>query len=126
MSEFAVQIQENFDEIHRSNVRLHKLTTLQGETIKAIQESCAKLSKASEETNKGLNQVFEEKYQCKRDRECLYQDIKKLFNVVQNMKPQPQGHSLNNPYQEDNKPDFLLDNKPRSQSQYQYGDNMAY
>ncbi|MBW0502892.1 hypothetical protein O181_042607 [Austropuccinia psidii MF-1] len=42
------------------------------------------------------------------------------------MKPQPQGHSLDNPYQEDIKPDVLLDNNPRSPSQYQYGDNMNY
>ncbi|MBW0487473.1 hypothetical protein O181_027188 [Austropuccinia psidii MF-1] len=42
------------------------------------------------------------------------------------MKPQPQGHDLNNPYQEDIKPDVLLDNKPRSLSQYQDGDNMTY
>ncbi|MBW0491119.1 hypothetical protein O181_030834 [Austropuccinia psidii MF-1] len=42
------------------------------------------------------------------------------------MNPQPQGHALENPYQEDIKPDVLLDNKPRSPSQYQDGDNMTY
>ncbi|MBW0492408.1 hypothetical protein O181_032123 [Austropuccinia psidii MF-1] len=42
------------------------------------------------------------------------------------MKPQPQGHALDNPYQEDIKPDFLLDNNPRSPSPYQDGDNMTY
>ncbi|MBW0485572.1 hypothetical protein O181_025287 [Austropuccinia psidii MF-1] len=42
------------------------------------------------------------------------------------MKPQPQGHALDNPYQEDIKPDFLLDDKSRSPSQYQDGDNMTY
>ncbi|MBW0480285.1 hypothetical protein O181_020000 [Austropuccinia psidii MF-1] len=35
------------------------------------------------------------------------------------MKYQPQGHSLDNTYQEDIKPDVLLDNKTRSPSQYQ-------
>ncbi|MBW0481534.1 hypothetical protein O181_021249 [Austropuccinia psidii MF-1] len=42
------------------------------------------------------------------------------------MKPQPQGHALDNPYQEKIKPDFFLDNKPISPSQYQDGDNMTY
>ncbi|MBW0478537.1 hypothetical protein O181_018252 [Austropuccinia psidii MF-1] len=43
------------------------------------------------------------------------------------MKPQPQGHFLDNPYhQEDMKPDALLENKARSPSQYQDGDNMSY
>ncbi|MBW0466110.1 hypothetical protein O181_005825 [Austropuccinia psidii MF-1] len=42
------------------------------------------------------------------------------------MNPQPQGHALYNPYQEDIKPDVLLDNNPRSLSQYQDGDNMTY
>ncbi|MBW0515868.1 hypothetical protein O181_055583 [Austropuccinia psidii MF-1] len=37
-----------------------------------------------------------------------------------------QGHSLNHPYQEDIKTDVFLDNKPRSLSQYQDGDNMTY
>ncbi|MBW0523682.1 hypothetical protein O181_063397 [Austropuccinia psidii MF-1] len=60
------------------------------------------------------------------DWDCLDQDINKLFNVCQNMKPQPQGHALDNPYQEEIKPNVLLDNKPISQSQYQDGDNMAY
>ncbi|MBW0527129.1 hypothetical protein O181_066844 [Austropuccinia psidii MF-1] len=41
------------------------------------------------------------------------------------MKPQPQGHALDNSYQYI-KPDFLWDNKSRSPSQYQYGDNMTY
>ncbi|MBW0496923.1 hypothetical protein O181_036638 [Austropuccinia psidii MF-1] len=100
---------------------------LQEATIKAIQESYAQLIKVSEETNKILNQVFEEKHHCKRDRDCLDQDIKKFLNVYQNMKPQPEGHVLENPYQqEDIKPDALLVNKERSPSQYQDGDNMSY
>ncbi|MBW0460373.1 hypothetical protein O181_000088 [Austropuccinia psidii MF-1] len=43
------------------------------------------------------------------------------------MKPQPEGHALENPYhQEDIKPDSLVVNKARSASQYQDGDNMSY
>ncbi|MBW0505299.1 hypothetical protein O181_045014 [Austropuccinia psidii MF-1] len=43
------------------------------------------------------------------------------------MKPQPQGHALDDPYhQEDIKPDALLGNKARSPSHYQDGDNMSY
>ncbi|MBW0526142.1 hypothetical protein O181_065857 [Austropuccinia psidii MF-1] len=43
------------------------------------------------------------------------------------MKPQPEGHALENPsHQEDIKPDALLVNKARSPSQYQDGDNMYY
>ncbi|MBW0532635.1 hypothetical protein O181_072350 [Austropuccinia psidii MF-1] len=98
--------------------------TLHEATIKAIQESCSKLCKASEETSKRLNQVFEKQYHGKRDRDCLDQDIKKLFDVCQNMKPKPQGHAWDNTYQEDIKPDVLFDNKQISPSQQQDGDNM--
>ncbi|MBW0539682.1 hypothetical protein O181_079397 [Austropuccinia psidii MF-1] len=42
------------------------------------------------------------------------------------MKPQTQGHAWDNPYQEDIKPDVLLDIMPRSSSQYQDGDKMTY
>ncbi|MBW0507181.1 hypothetical protein O181_046896 [Austropuccinia psidii MF-1] len=43
------------------------------------------------------------------------------------MKPQPQGHVLDDPYhQEDIEPDALLVNKERPTSQYQDGDNMSY
>ncbi|MBW0574097.1 hypothetical protein O181_113812 [Austropuccinia psidii MF-1] len=42
------------------------------------------------------------------------------------MKPQPQGNDLDNSYQEDIKPDVLMDDKSTSPSQYQYGDNMTY
>ncbi|MBW0575005.1 hypothetical protein O181_114720 [Austropuccinia psidii MF-1] len=126
MSQFAVKTEEKFDELHRSNEIFKELTTLHEATIKAIQESRAKLCKGSEETNKILNQVFEQKYPGNRERDFLDQEIKKLFNVYQNMKPQPQGHLLDNPYQEDLKQDLLLDNKPGSPSQYQDGDNMTY
>ncbi|MBW0466660.1 hypothetical protein O181_006375 [Austropuccinia psidii MF-1] len=60
LSQFSVQTQEKFDELHRSNVRLQELTILQEATMKSIQESCAKLNKASEETKNRLNQVSEE------------------------------------------------------------------
>ncbi|MBW0562025.1 hypothetical protein O181_101740 [Austropuccinia psidii MF-1] len=43
------------------------------------------------------------------------------------MKPQPQGHVMDNPYhQDDIKPDAMLVNKKRSPSPYQDGDNMSY
>ncbi|MBW0472098.1 hypothetical protein O181_011813 [Austropuccinia psidii MF-1] len=43
------------------------------------------------------------------------------------MKPQPQGHVMDNPYhQEDIKADAMLVNKARSPSQYQDGDYMSY
>ncbi|MBW0571760.1 hypothetical protein O181_111475 [Austropuccinia psidii MF-1] len=43
------------------------------------------------------------------------------------MKPQPQGHALDDPFhQEDIKPDAVLVNKARTPSQYQDGDNMSY
>ncbi|MBW0512238.1 hypothetical protein O181_051953 [Austropuccinia psidii MF-1] len=42
------------------------------------------------------------------------------------MNPQPEGHDLDNLYQEEIKPDVLLNKKLRSPSQYQDGDNMTY
>ncbi|MBW0529996.1 hypothetical protein O181_069711, partial [Austropuccinia psidii MF-1] len=109
MSQFAIQAQEQLDYFKRLNERLQRTAILQEAKIKAIQESCAQLSKASEETNKRLNGVFEEQNHCKRDRDCLYQEINKFFNVYQSMKPQPQGHALDYPYhQEDIKQDALL------------------
>ncbi|MBW0514426.1 hypothetical protein O181_054141 [Austropuccinia psidii MF-1] len=116
MSQCTVQTKEKFDELHRRNESWRKLTTLHGATVKAMQQSCAQLYKASEQTNKRLNQVLEEHYHCKRDRDYLDQDINKLFNIFQNMKPQPQGHSLYNPYQEYIQQDFFFDNKPKYSS----------
>ncbi|MBW0476471.1 hypothetical protein O181_016186 [Austropuccinia psidii MF-1] len=127
MSQFAVQTKESLDDFKRMNERLQRKAILQEATIKSIQEICAQFSKASEETNKRLNQVFEEAHHCKRDRDFLDQDINKLFNFYQNMKRQPECHALENPYhQEDIKPDDLLVNKARSSSQYKEGDNMSY
>ncbi|MBW0462732.1 hypothetical protein O181_002447 [Austropuccinia psidii MF-1] len=126
MSQFLVRNQENLDELNRINLALQGFTALQEATIKAIQEGCAKLSKASQETYKRLNKVFEEKYHFKSNRDCLDQNINKFLNVFQNIKAQPQGHSLDNPYQEDIKPDVLLDNKKRYPSQYQDRYDMTY
>ncbi|MBW0511411.1 hypothetical protein O181_051126 [Austropuccinia psidii MF-1] len=43
------------------------------------------------------------------------------------MKPQPQGHVMNNPYhQEEIKPEGILVNKAGSLSQYQEGENMSF
>ncbi|MBW0569226.1 hypothetical protein O181_108941 [Austropuccinia psidii MF-1] len=96
-------------------------------TVKALQEGHSQLRKASEETNERLNKVFEEQNHCKRDRYCLYQDLNKLFNLYQKMKPQSQGLVLDNPYhQGDIKPDAFLGNKARCPSQYQDGENMSY
>ncbi|MBW0551141.1 hypothetical protein O181_090856 [Austropuccinia psidii MF-1] len=50
-----------------------------------------------------------------------------MFNVYHNLKPQPQGQVMDNPYhQEDIRPDALLVNEARSASQYQNGENMCY
>ncbi|MBW0562712.1 hypothetical protein O181_102427, partial [Austropuccinia psidii MF-1] len=95
--------------------------------VKTLQEGHAQLSKASEETNKRLNIVFEEQHHRRRERDCLDQVINKLFHVYHNMKPQPQGHVMDNPYYQDEiKPDSMLVNKARSPSQYQDGDNISY
>ncbi|MBW0538765.1 hypothetical protein O181_078480 [Austropuccinia psidii MF-1] len=42
------------------------------------------------------------------------------------MKPQPQGHVMDNPYNQDTKLDAILENNARSPSQYQDGENMSY
>ncbi|MBW0525955.1 hypothetical protein O181_065670 [Austropuccinia psidii MF-1] len=95
--------------------------------FKTLQEQYAQLRKASEETNKRLNLVFEEEHNNTRERDCLDQDINKQFNVYHNMKPQPQAHVMDNPYyQDDIKPDAMLVSKARSLSQQQDGDNMSY
>ncbi|MBW0520300.1 hypothetical protein O181_060015 [Austropuccinia psidii MF-1] len=87
-------------------------------SVENLQEGHAQLSKDSEETNKRLNLVFEEQHHIKRDRDCLDKDINKLFNVYHSMKPQPQGHDMDNPYhQDDIKPDAIMMNKARSPSQ---------
>ncbi|MBW0536300.1 hypothetical protein O181_076015 [Austropuccinia psidii MF-1] len=94
--------------------------------VKNLQEGHSQLSKAYEETNKRLNLVFAEKHNSKRDKDCLDQEINKPFNFYHNMKPQPPNLVVDNPYdQDDIKPDAILMNKARSQSQYKDGDNMS-
>ncbi|MBW0581579.1 hypothetical protein O181_121294 [Austropuccinia psidii MF-1] len=106
---------------------MKELTDSMDKILKALQEGHAQLSKASEETNKRLNIVFSEHHHSRRDRDCLDQDINKLSNVYHNMKPQPKGHVMNNPYHPDDiKPDAMLGNKERTPSQYQDGDNVSY
>ncbi|MBW0532607.1 hypothetical protein O181_072322 [Austropuccinia psidii MF-1] len=127
MSQFAEQTQNQFSGIQESHERIKTKTASMDKIVKTLQEGHAKLSKGSEETNKRLNLVFEEQHHSKRYRDFLDQDINKLFNVYHNMKPQPQGHVMNNLYhQEDIKLDSLLENKARSPSQYQDGDDMSY
>ncbi|MBW0530014.1 hypothetical protein O181_069729 [Austropuccinia psidii MF-1] len=127
MSQFAEQTHKQFSELEASHERMKDLTASMDKIVKTLQEGHAQLRKASEETNRRLNLVFEEQHHRKRDRDCLDQDIYKLFNVYHNMKPQPQGHVMDNPYyQDDIKPDSMLVSKERSPSQYQDGDNMSY
>ncbi|MBW0585444.1 hypothetical protein O181_125159 [Austropuccinia psidii MF-1] len=127
MSQYAEKTQKKFAELESSHERVKILTASMDKIVKNLQEGHAQLSEASEETNKRLNIVFEEQHHSKRDRDCLDQDINKLFNVYHSMKPQPQGHVMDNPYHQDEiKPDAMLMNKARSPSQYQDGDNMSY
>ncbi|MBW0567182.1 hypothetical protein O181_106897 [Austropuccinia psidii MF-1] len=127
MSQYSEKTQKKFAELEASHERMKELTSSMDKIVKNLQERHAQLSKASEETNKRLNIVFEEQHHSRRDRDCLDQDIKKLFNVYHNMKPQPQGHVMDNPYHPDDiKPDAMLGNKAIYSSQYQDGDNMSY
>ncbi|MBW0560373.1 hypothetical protein O181_100088 [Austropuccinia psidii MF-1] len=122
MSQYAAQFAKQFAELEASHERMKKLQASMEKIVENLQEGHAKFRKASEETNKRLNLVFEEQHHSKRDRNCLDQEIKKLFNVYHNLKPQPQGHVIENPYQ----PDDMLMYKTRSPSQYQDGDGMSY
>ncbi|MBW0512247.1 hypothetical protein O181_051962 [Austropuccinia psidii MF-1] len=127
MTQYAEKTQKQFAELQASYERMKKLTASLDKIVKTLKEGHAQLRKASEETNKRLNLVFEEQHHSKRDRDCLDQDINKLFNVYHNLKPQPQVRVMDNPYhQEEIKPDAMLVNKERSPSQYQDGDNMSY
>ncbi|MBW0465681.1 hypothetical protein O181_005396 [Austropuccinia psidii MF-1] len=127
MSQYAEQTQKEFAELKASHERMKILTASMDKIVKNLQEGHVQLSKGSEETNKRLNLVFEEQNHRKRDRDCLEKDINKLFNVYHRMKPQPQGHAMDNKYhQDDIKPDSMLMNKARAPSKYQEGDNMSY
>ncbi|MBW0476148.1 hypothetical protein O181_015863 [Austropuccinia psidii MF-1] len=126
-SQFVEQTKKDFERLHKNILRLQEVYTLQTKTINSLQEDYTKLSKDSEERKRRLNKFLEEQNHCKRDREYLDQDIDKLLNVCQNIKPQTQGNVLENAYhQEEIKPDSLLENKPRSPSQYQDGYDMNY
>ncbi|MBW0557749.1 hypothetical protein O181_097464 [Austropuccinia psidii MF-1] len=127
MSQYAEQTHKQFAELEESHERMKELTASMDKIVKTLQEGHAQFSKASEETNKRLNIVFEEQQHRRRDRDCLDQDINKLFNVYHNMKAQPQGHVMDSPYHpNDIKPNSMLGNKAKSPSKYQDGDNMSY
>ncbi|MBW0548915.1 hypothetical protein O181_088630 [Austropuccinia psidii MF-1] len=121
MSQYAAHTQKKFAKLEASIERMKKLTASMDKIVQNLQGN-AQLRKAAEETNKRLNVVFEEQHHSKRDRDCLNKDINKLFNVYHNIKPQPQGHVMENPYQRD----AMLINKARSPSQYQDGDGIPY
>ncbi|MBW0501070.1 hypothetical protein O181_040785 [Austropuccinia psidii MF-1] len=109
MSQFSEKAQKQSAELQARHESIKTLTASMKQIIKTLQQGPAQLSKASEETNKILNLVFKEQHHRKRDRDCHDQDINKLFNVYQNMKPRPQGHVMDNPYhQDDIKPDAML------------------
>ncbi|MBW0487039.1 hypothetical protein O181_026754 [Austropuccinia psidii MF-1] len=127
MSQYSEKTQKKFSELEASNERMKELTASMEKTFKTLQEGHAQFSKASEETNKRLNPVLEEQHHRRRERDCLDQNINKLFNFYHNMKSQPQGHVMDNPYnQDDIKPDTMLMNKEGSPSQYRDGDNISY
>ncbi|MBW0501666.1 hypothetical protein O181_041381 [Austropuccinia psidii MF-1] len=126
MSQFSEKTQNQFAELQEIHERMRTLTATMEKIVKTLQEGHAQFIKASEDTKKILNQVFEEQHHSKRYRDCLDQDMNKLFKVYHNMNPQPKGHVMDNPYtQEDIKPYVLLENRARSPSQYQDGDNMS-
>ncbi|MBW0584726.1 hypothetical protein O181_124441 [Austropuccinia psidii MF-1] len=86
MCQYSEQTQKQFAELEESHERMKKLTASMDKIVKTLQEGHAQLSKAFEETNKRLNLVFEEQHHSKRDRDCLNQDINKLFNVYHDLK----------------------------------------
>ncbi|MBW0556854.1 hypothetical protein O181_096569 [Austropuccinia psidii MF-1] len=97
MSQYAEKYAKQFAKLEARHDRIKKLTASMEKIVKNLQEGHAQLRKASEETNKILNLVFEEQHHSRRDRDCLDQDINKLFNVNHNLKPQPQGQVMENP-----------------------------
>ncbi|MBW0553748.1 hypothetical protein O181_093463 [Austropuccinia psidii MF-1] len=106
MSQFSEKTQKQFAKLQENHERMKTSTESMDKVVKALQEGHAQLRKASKETNKILNKVLEEQHHRKKDRDFLDKDINKLFNVYHNMKPQPQGHVIDNPYhQEEIKPD---------------------
>ncbi|MBW0560275.1 hypothetical protein O181_099990 [Austropuccinia psidii MF-1] len=87
MSQYAEQSAKQFAEIEASHERMKKLTASMDKIIKNLQEGHSPMRKTSEESNKRLNLVFEEQHDSRRDRDCLDQDINKLFNFYHNLKP---------------------------------------
>ncbi|MBW0463950.1 hypothetical protein O181_003665 [Austropuccinia psidii MF-1] len=75
MGKFEEKTQKEFEILHENNSRLQEIITLKTKTIHTLQEEYTQLSRASEETNKILNEVLEEQFHCKRDREYLDQDM---------------------------------------------------
>ncbi|MBW0564859.1 hypothetical protein O181_104574 [Austropuccinia psidii MF-1] len=58
MFHYAEKTQKQFEELEASHERMKKLTASMDKIVKTLQEGHAQLSKASEETNKGLNIVL--------------------------------------------------------------------
>ncbi|MBW0534529.1 hypothetical protein O181_074244 [Austropuccinia psidii MF-1] len=75
MSKFSYKTQKKFAELQEIHERIKKLTASMEKTAKTLQKVHAQLRKASEETNKRLNQVFEEQNHCRMDRAYLDQDL---------------------------------------------------
>ncbi|MBW0555703.1 hypothetical protein O181_095418 [Austropuccinia psidii MF-1] len=96
MFQYSEKTQQQFSELEASHERIKILTASMDKIVKIPQEGHAQVSKASEEINKRMNLVFEEQQHNKRCRDHLDQDIHKLFNVYHSMKPQTQGHVLDN------------------------------
>ncbi|MBW0514036.1 hypothetical protein O181_053751 [Austropuccinia psidii MF-1] len=62
MSQFAEQTQKQLEELQESHERMKTLKATMEKIVKTLQEGHSKLSKASEETNKRLNEFFEEQH----------------------------------------------------------------
>ncbi|MBW0525943.1 hypothetical protein O181_065658 [Austropuccinia psidii MF-1] len=122
MSQFAERTKEQLAELEASHESMKILTASMDKIVKTHQEGRAQLSKASEETNKRLNLVFEEQHHSKWDRDCMDQDMNKLFSFYHSMKTQQQSHVMDNSYHQD----AMLMNKTRYPLKYQGGDDMSY
>ncbi|MBW0559843.1 hypothetical protein O181_099558 [Austropuccinia psidii MF-1] len=73
MSQFAKETQKRLAELQERHERMKKLTASMDKIFRMLQEGHSQFSKAFEETNKRLNQFFEEQYHCKRERNFLDQ-----------------------------------------------------
>ncbi|MBW0567610.1 hypothetical protein O181_107325 [Austropuccinia psidii MF-1] len=67
-SQYADQTQKQFAELEAIHERMKKLTASKDKVVNTLQEEHAQLIKASEETNKRLNIVFEDQHHSRRDR----------------------------------------------------------